>query len=81
MTILALVWLVFYENGYSNLYLHFTGALEEPLAGEAIASSIVQMGLGLTLIGLALGLVKLGYENIQEVRYESDAPTVEPSDD
>jgi carbon starvation protein len=80
-TILALAWLVFYENFYANLYLHFTGGLEEPLAAEAIASSIVQMALGLVLIGLALGLVRLGYENIQEVRYSSEAPAVEPSDD
>jgi carbon starvation protein len=80
-TILALAWLVFYENLYSNLFLHFTGGLEEPLAGEAIASSIVQMALGLVLIGLALGLVRLGYQNIQQVRYSSEAPAVEPSDD
>jgi len=80
-TILALAWLVFYENLYANLYLNFTGALEEPLAGEAIASSIVQAALGLVLIGLALGLVRLGYYNIREVRYDSDSPAVEPSDD
>jgi len=81
ITILGLSWLVFYENLYANLYLHFTGALEEPLAGEAIASSIVQMALGLVLIGLALALVRLGYQNIREVRYTPDSPAAEPSDD
>jgi len=80
-TILALSWLVFYENLYANLYLHFTNQLAEPLAGEAIASSVVQAALGLVLIGLALGLVRLGYYNIREVRYESDSPALEPSDD
>ena len=81
ITVLGLSWLVFYENLYANLYLHFTGGLEEPLAGEAIASSVVQMALGLVLIGLALALVRLGYQNIREVRYTPDAPAAEPSDD
>ena len=81
ITVLGLSWLVFYENLYSNLYLHFTGALEEPLAGEVIASSAVQLVLGLVLIGLALSLVKIGYENIQSVRRSPETPAVDPSDD
>ncbi len=81
ITILGLSWLVFYENMYSNLYLHFTGALEEPLAGEAIASAAVQMVLGLVLISLALALVRIGYRNIRSVRSGTETPAVEPSDD
>ena len=81
ITILGLLWLIFYENLYSNLYLHYTGGLEEPLAAEAIASSVVQMALGLVLIGLALALVRLGYRNIRGVRSGTGTPTAEPSDD
>ncbi|ERH06092.1 MAG: hypothetical protein J07HN4v3_01702, partial [Halonotius sp. J07HN4] len=81
ITILGLSWLVFYENLYSNLYLHFTGALEEPLAAEALASSAVQAVLGVVLITLALMLVRIGYQNIREVRYDADRTTAEPSDD
>jgi carbon starvation protein len=81
ITVLGLSWLVFYENLYRNLYLHITGGLEEPLAVEALASSAVQAVLGLVLITLALMLVRIGYRNIQEVRYDADSTTVEPSDD
>jgi carbon starvation protein len=81
ITVLGLAWLVFYENLYSNLYLHFTGALEEPLAAEALASSAVQAILGLVLITLALSLVRIGYQNIQEVRSGTDRAAVNPSDD
>ncbi len=81
ITVLGLSWLVFYENLYSNLYLHFTGALEEPLATEIVISSAVQMVLGLVLIGLALALVRIGYQNIRTVRREPSTPAVEPGDD
>ena len=81
ITVLGLLWLVFYQNLYSNLYLHFTGALEEPLATETIASSAVQSVLGLVLIGLALALVRIGYRNIRSVRSGGGTPTAEPSDD
>jgi carbon starvation protein len=81
ITVLGLAWLVFYENLYSNLYLHFTGALEEPLAAEALASSAVQAILGLVLITLALSLVRIGYQNIREVRSGTDRAAMNPSDD
>jgi len=81
ITVLGLTWLVFYENLYSNLYLHFTGALEEPLAAETLASSAVQAILGLVLITLALSLVRIGYQNIREVRSDTDRTAVSPSDD
>jgi len=81
ITVLGLSWLVFYENLYSNLYLHFTGGLEEPLGLETIISSSVQMLLGLVLITLALALVRLGYNNIRTVRSGGSRATAEPSDD
>jgi len=81
ITVLGLAWLVFYENLYSNLYLHFTGALDEPLGGEALVSSAVQMMLGLVLIILALALVRLGYKNIRSVRSDATPAAVEPGDD
>ena len=62
ITVLGLSWLIFWENLYQNLIL---GGAE---TATAIASSVVQMVLGLTLIYLALSLVRLGYTNIRKVR-------------
>ncbi|GAB3676563.1 carbon starvation CstA family protein [Halopiger thermotolerans] len=75
ITVLGLSILVFYENLYLNLIQGGAGSI------EATLSSIVQMALGLTLIGLALALVKLGYQNISRVRRGPETPAAEPGDD
>ncbi|WP_265108450.1 carbon starvation CstA family protein [Halosolutus halophilus] len=74
ITILGLSILVFYENLYLNLIQGGAGTT------EATISSIVQMGIGLVLIGLALALVRLGYRNIRDVRRGPEAPAA-PGDD
>jgi carbon starvation protein len=75
ITILGLSWLAFYSNLYQNL---IQGGAD---GGAAIASSVVQMVLALVLIGLALALVKKGYDNISTVRDRGRAGAVEPGDD
>jgi len=75
ITILGLAWLAFYSNLYQNL---IQGGAE---GTAAIASSVVQMVLALVLIGLALALVKKGYDNISTVRDRGRAGAVEPGDD
>ncbi|KOX94964.1 carbon starvation CstA family protein [Haloarcula rubripromontorii] len=75
ITILGLSWLAFYSNLYQNL---IQGGAE---GTAAIASSTVQMVLALVLIGLALALVKKGYDNISTVRDRGRAGAVEPGDD
>ncbi|MDF9744174.1 carbon starvation CstA family protein [Natrinema salsiterrestre] len=75
ITILGLSILVFYENLYLNLIQGGAGTF------GAQASAVVQMALGLVLIGLALALVRLGYNNIQTVRRGPESPAAEPSDD
>ena len=47
----------------------------------ALISSVIQMVLALVLIGLALGLLKKGYDNISTVQDRSDGAAAEPSDD
>ncbi|WP_336336332.1 carbon starvation CstA family protein [Haloarcula brevis] len=75
ITILGLSWLAFYSNLYQNL---IQGGAE---GTAAIASSTVQMVLALVLIGLALALVKKGYDNISTVRENYGGGVAEPSDD
>ncbi|RLM40034.1 carbon starvation protein A [Haloarcula sp. Atlit-120R] len=75
ITILGLSWLAFYSNLYQNL---IQGGAD---GTAAIASSTVQMVLALVLIGLALALVKKGYDNISTVRDRGPAGAVEPGDD
>ncbi|EMA20902.1 carbon starvation CstA family protein [Haloarcula argentinensis] len=75
ITILGLSWLAFYSNLYQNL---IQGGAEST---AAIASSVVQIVLALVLIGLALALVKKGYDNISTVRDRGRAGAVEPGDD
>ena len=64
ITTLGLAWLAF----YSNLYTKFIQGNPAELGTFGILSAIVQMVLALTLIYLALSLVKMGYDNIQRVR-------------
>ncbi|ELZ12378.1 carbon starvation protein A [Natrinema thermotolerans] len=75
ITVLGLSILVFYENLYLNLIEGGAGTLSEQL------SAVVQMALGLVLIGLALALVRLGYRNISRVRRGPETPAAEPGDD
>jgi carbon starvation protein len=64
ITTLGLSWLAF----YSNLYTKFIAGNPAELGTFGILSAIVQIVLALTLIYLALSLVKMGYDNIQNVR-------------
>ena len=64
ITTLGLSWLAF----YSNLYQKFIVGNPADLGTFGIISAIVQIVLALTLIFLALSLVKMGYENIQNAR-------------
>jgi carbon starvation protein len=64
ITTLGLAWLAF----YSNLYTKFIQGNPAELGTFGILSAIVQIVLALTLIYLALSLVKMGYDNIQRVR-------------
>ena len=75
ITVLGLAWLAFYSNLYQNVIQGGAGDT------AALISSVVQMVLALVLIGLALGLVKKGYDNISTVQDRSDGAAVEPSDD
>ncbi|GCF13853.1 carbon starvation protein A [Haloarcula mannanilytica] len=75
ITILGLAWLAFYSNLYQNIIQG--GAADT----AALISSGVQMVLALVLIGLALALVKKGYDNISTVRGRAGGAAVEPSDD
>ncbi len=75
ITVLGLSILVFYENLYLNL---LQGGAETT---EAVVSAGVQMVIGLTLIILALALVRIGYRNIADIRSGPERPAVEPSDD
>jgi carbon starvation protein len=75
ITVLGLAWLAFYSNLYQNVIQGGAGDT------AALISSVVQMVLALVLIGLALGLVKKGYDNISTVQDRSDGAAAEPSDD
>ncbi len=75
ITILGLAWLAFYENLYLQI---LQGGAEST---SAALSSGVQIVLALVLIGLALALIRLGYESITDARQRSETPAAEPSDD
>ena len=75
ITILGLSWLAFYSNLYQNI---IQGGAE---GTSALISSGIQIVLALVLIGLALGLVKKGYDNISTVRGRAGGAAAEPGDD
>ena len=81
ITVCALLYLALYQNLYQQFILN--GFAE----GAGIAARIsvgVQIVLALVLVGLALSLVKIGYDNIQNVRGQPGAVAAdggEPSDD
>ena len=74
ITVLGLAWLAFYSNLYQNI-------IQGGASGSALVSSVVQIVLALVLIGLALALVKKGYDNISTVRERGGTAAAEPSDD
>ncbi|NLV13113.1 carbon starvation CstA family protein [Haloarcula argentinensis] len=74
ITVLGLGWLAFYQNIYQTIIVG--GA-----SGVQLFATIIQTLLALTLIGLALALVKKGYDNISTVRESYGGGVVEPSDD
>ena len=75
ITVLGLSWLAFYSNLYQNVIQGGAGDT------AALISSVIQMVLALVLIGLALGLLKKGYDNISAVQDRSGGAAAEPSDD
>jgi carbon starvation protein len=75
ITVLGLAWLAFYSNLYQNL---IQGGAE---GTASIISSGVQMVLAIVLIGLALSLVRTGYDNIRSARRGAGPAAPEPGDD
>ena len=76
ITTCGLLWLAF----YSNVYEKFIQGNPADLGAFGIASAVVQIALALTLIYLALSLVRMGYRNVQRNRGET-AGGVAQSDD
>ncbi len=76
ITILGLGWLAFYENIYAK-FLSDAWMAEATLSAQL--SAVVQIVLALTLIGLALALVRIGYTNIKDAR--AGTSIAQPSDD
>ncbi|WP_224448317.1 carbon starvation CstA family protein [Haloprofundus salilacus] len=78
ITVLGLSWIAFHDNLYAKLlnseWMASAGILD-------ILSGVAQIAIALTLIYLALSLVKLGYENIQKVRQDPGAGEFTPGDD
>lgn len=70
ITVSGLLWLAFYSNIYQKFlnpsWMSDAGAVE-------MISAVTQIGIALTLIYLGLSLVKMGYENIQDVRERDEA--------
>ena len=74
ITVLGLGYLALYSNLYQNI-------IQGGASGAGLASAVVQMVLALVLIGLALALVKKGYDNISTVRDAGGSTAAKPSDD
>ena len=70
ITVSGLLWLAFYSNIYQKFldpsWMSDAGAVE-------MISAVTQIGIALALIYLGLSLVKMGYENIQNVRERDEA--------
>lgn len=81
ITILGLSWLAFHDN----LYVKFIKDGGTQMTGVQTASAVVQIVLAVVLIGISLSLVKMGWENIREVRRGRGTAVAdggeEPSDD
>ncbi|MFC7097322.1 carbon starvation protein A [Halobaculum marinum] len=65
ITVIGLLWLALHDNIYAK-FLN-DGWMAEA-TGVAMMSAVVQIIIAFVLIYLALSLVKMGYENIQEAR-------------
>ncbi|WP_435115572.1 carbon starvation CstA family protein [Halolamina sp. C58] len=74
ITVLGLSWIAFKEQLYDQLIMGGASGL------GAQISVVIRVLLALVLLYLALSLVKIGYENISDVRGGSGA-AAEPSDD
>ena len=74
ITVLGLAWLAFFQNIYQTIIV-------DGASGVQLFATVVQSLLALVLIGLALALVKKGYDNIGTVRDRGPAGVVEPGDD
>ncbi|QCJ46783.1 MULTISPECIES: carbon starvation CstA family protein [Haloprofundus] len=78
ITVIGLTWIAIHDNLYAKFLdseWMASASIFEILAGVA------QIAIALTLIYLALSLVKLGYENIQRVREEPGSGEFTPGDD
>jgi carbon starvation protein len=71
ITVLALLYLALYQNFWQKFVQGNWGEAGATLGSQA--SVAVQIVIALVLVGLALSLVKMGYENIQDVRRGSGA--------
>ncbi|SFH00644.1 carbon starvation protein [Halopelagius inordinatus] len=78
ITVLGLLWIAFHDNLYAK-FLDSQWMASADLV--AMLSAVAQIVISLTLIYLALSLVKLGYENIQKVRDEPGSGGYTPGDD
>ncbi len=77
ITILGLTWLALHDN----LYVKFIQGNPAEMTVPGILSAVVQIVLAFVLMGLALSLVKIGYENIQEARRPKGPAAGQPGDD
>jgi len=71
ITVLALLYLALYQNLYVKFIQGNWGDGGATFAAQA--SVAVQIVIALILVGLALGLVQMGYNNIKEARQKSSA--------
>ena len=81
VTILALLYLAFVQN-FAQKFLD-SAWMAEATALEMF-SAVLQIVIALTLVGLALALVRMGYSNIQQARGGTEAVAAdggEPTDD
>jgi carbon starvation protein len=78
ITVMGLLWLALHDNLYAKFLDPEWMATADAFA---MLSAVVQIALALTLIYLALSLMKLGYENIQKVREEPGSGGFTPGDD
>ncbi|MFD1586375.1 carbon starvation protein A [Halorientalis brevis] len=76
ITVVALLYLALYQNFYQKFVLGNWGEGGATIAAQA--SVAVQIVIALVLVGLALSLARIGYDNIKSVRRE---PSAAPADD
>ena len=75
ITVVALLYLALYQNLYQQF---IQGGFAESAGIFARVSVAVQIVLALVLVGLALSLTWIGYQNVRDVREE---PPAAPADD